>query len=1696
LGRWLSRLDKWDFQRFWREHARLDIILGRVQEFAPYIFVLLLIIIMVSNKSFMGSGYLNLGDIAFPFLPRKAMFDTLYTWTYSNLGAQNTAISLLPYYAFIFLLASLQIPLVVVTRLVLVIPLLLVGFSTIFLGKALFDTRFSSIACAASAVFLLVSPALSFLTEPKFMFAFGGTILFLGFLIRGLRYGHHRKYAFLAALSSVLMSMQPHVLALSAILIVIFLLVYTPLCSSTRALVVRCSFIVGTLSMSVLFNLYWIIPEGFVYLANPGAIQAVYGEQNVRPWGLPYTSLFWRLRLLFFSNTLTELPAVIIIQYAIVAFGLSYIILELLRRRRPKTEPIPFFVLFLVFLTLYQGESSPLYMFLWDHFSLFQVFRNASYFVLPISLVFSVLIGFSLEALLQLIDEQRTKLPHTRKIARALILTLFISMIAAYGIPGPLLYRAPIDQSLEHRSDMNIPPEYFNLPSMLGNSSDSQFRLLVLPWQGAGNINFTWFPHFLTPDITESFSPIPTVIGGILGGPPKVEELVYAINVNVDVAVERMGRVGIKYVLLHHDENGVEQIEEKLRKSLDSSTYFSQIATYPSFSLYKLDDRYVLPKIYVIEQTALMGKFEGYKILNFKDGYFLSANLSSLALVPPFTISLWVNQMAGTTKGAYILSSSSIQPGRNEPAFMFLTDVATVGQSQFLVASPSGYVYINKFLKLGQFQHLVGVVYNSSIAYYVDGLLIANVTLGASPVYDSPPAVYLGWNPIQLKLQPQTLLFNGYIHNVQFYKSALSPYQVYTLFQRSIMGSPIEEAIPILHWPLNSTPNEMINGSLKGGRWFGTVKTDNLSDHLDLLHFLPSFSVSTVKPIAYDTLSPVYFSGTLNFGKQTLIFNEQFNTLWELRVGDKVVENHQIADEFANAWSFTSEKNDTFSIRLVHSDSTFFVFVSIGLMALMPLLLWRLPPFILLVYQRINNTKKGKKLLGGLSSFLSLVHRRIGTGNMVVVLTIIIASLLVYGGLTFKPNTFLIWSDTPFEFFADEASSKILNSWEIDNFGFPSIYRGSIVWFGLEWLLLKFLPLVITNRILFLLPLFFRGFSMYYLLSTFIRKNDSVSTFCKLIPSIFFIAIPLDVYAFWTNGFALAFMPLVMAFFIRGAFADRKTIYIGLGALSSVFLFTHPVLTAFTFLILLIFMLLLITESRKRVPLLSYFLKFLVLVGLFNMLTLVPLLLAQQNLASYLGSISEVLTEANLAASAYFNRLIYVSRLLTAQPSLPYFSSPLVVLLGFFMVVYCYTSVFYIRSRDGMRIFAEWLTISSLLITLFATGVAYPVSGSVYLFFYRRIPGLFSNVAYWLYPLSVLYACLIGLTTYLIAEYIRSLNLKSRRVTVLLRKYLAVSIIGIAVVSVVAYNGAVYTNAELGFRGIEATTIPEDYFQLRDLLNTKNANDFWMLVYPEVDHFVRPTWFDQSFHILDIVDKFAPVPTIVWRVSYSPSKLMQRALLDLDKGETHDALRVLGILSVKYIFVHKDIPGINYSGAARTLSSSSQITLVKDSENYMLFEIDESIVVPMIFAVSTTDINATGYITNITNPRTAIRGYSKGPEEYDIRIPADKEVIVVLNKAYSSDWMLSGDQLQSEQMLINGFVNGWYVKSTEETVVHVTLESNVWISLGVSLSIVSMISFAVIIARRRFTNKLEKALRRLRAPRPLKNKDQPPDPEI
>jgi len=127
----------------------------------------------------------------------------------------------------------------------------------------------------------------------------------------------------------------------------------------------------------------------------------------------------------------------------------------------------------------------------------------------------------------------------------------------------------------------------------------------------------------------------------------------------------------------------------------------------------------------------------------------------------------------------------------------------------------------------------------------------------------------------------------------------------------------------------------------------------------------------------------------------------------------------------------------------------------------------------------------------------------------------------------------------------------------------------------------------------------------------------------------------------------------------------------------------------------------------------------------------------------------------------------------------------------------------------------------------------------------------------------------------------------------------------------------------------------------------------------------------------------------------------------------------------------------------------------------------------MIYAVSATDINATGFMLN---PKTLIRGHADSLGEYIIPIPKGKEVVVVLNQAYSSDWTLSGGKLKSTRIMVNDCANGWYVESTEETMGYVTLKSNVWASLGATMSIVNIAAFTVLVTSRTFSKIMRKLL--------------------
>ena len=940
-----------------------------LMESIPYVLVIILVALMVFNKSFFGSGYLNLGDITLPFLPGKALSNTLYMWSTENFGGYTVNVSFLPFYGFVFLLSSLGIPMIITSRLLFVISLFLVGFSSILLGKALFDRKFSYLTCSILSGFLMVSPVMSLLTQSKFLFAFGGMILVLNFLVRGLRYGQHRKYAFLAALSSVIMSMQPHMFALSAILIFLFLVIYLPLKRGRQ----NVFFVLGTLTMSLLFNIYWVIPEGMIYLTHQGVLLKIYQgiEQVIEPWAFPTDPLFWRLRLFSFSNVFTELPLIVVGQFVIIAFGLSYFATTLLRRKRPRIEYIPFFFMFFVFLSLYQGVQSPLYWFLWNNFGPFKVLRNSTFFVIPISLIFSVLIGFSLEASLQLLDGWRTRLHRIRNILKRffmfLVPILFVFIIILYGISGPLLYSGTIDQSLDYRSDMNIPKEYFDLPDLLGNSSDSQYRLLVLPKMEV-YLNFTWFPHFKTPDPTGSLSPITPVFPYLNDTPILLENLIDEGSkrprslFDNDTSVQsigwknsaiELGRLNIKYVFLHHDVNGAEQVEGRLMKQLDSSPFFYLKARYDSFSLYSLDDKYVIPKIYAIQKDYT--EHQNSQLLKFNGAnHFRSENLSSLALQPPFSISLWMHQYRTESSpfGAHILSSSSIQP-ENVPAFLFYTNNGEAGVSQFLYSTASGYpahpdqyAYVSSSasghnsLILDSFNHLVGVVSNSSIAYYINNELVGNVSIFGHPTYEDTPSIYLGWHPDRSDVPN----FNGIITNIQFYKSSLSASQVKEIYQNGggILTNPINDTDLILHIPLNASSNETSNKTSMNGKWFGPVQRTTIHEMCsgDIYSYRNDVCIYLFTPVLnkvpFKSLSPVSFSGTLKPDKYLLILTEQFDSSWELRVGDNVINEHSIGFEFANLWTFDVEKDESFSIRHVANDYNLVsLFISIGSMFLM-----------------------------------------------------------------------------------------------------------------------------------------------------------------------------------------------------------------------------------------------------------------------------------------------------------------------------------------------------------------------------------------------------------------------------------------------------------------------------------------------------------------------------------------------------------------------------------------------------------------------------------------------------------------------------------------------------------------------------------------------------------------------------------------
>ena len=108
----------------------------------------------------------------------------------------------------------------------------------------------------------------------------------------------------------------------------------------------------------------------------------------------------------------------------------------------------------------------------------------------------------------------------------------------------------------------------------------------------------------------------------------------------------------------------------------------------------------------------------------------------------------------------------------------------------------------NKVLSAGRWYQIAGVYNGSILTLYIDGTADVSIPANGSVQAASVPSV-IGYDTCGANNY-----FPGDISNVQLYNTALSPNQIWQLYNESISGEPVVSGSVIGWWPLNGNAND------------------------------------------------------------------------------------------------------------------------------------------------------------------------------------------------------------------------------------------------------------------------------------------------------------------------------------------------------------------------------------------------------------------------------------------------------------------------------------------------------------------------------------------------------------------------------------------------------------------------------------------------------------------------------------------------------------------------------------------------------------------------------------------------------------------------------------------------------------------------------------------------------------------------
>lgn len=644
------------------------------------------VILILAFVPFWRTGYVgifNKTDMEFPLYPVQQFINHLFTWDNTLFAGCDAIVHgtliHLPTELILAGLAYIGLPPGIIERVYLISLFALLGWGMYYLVKTIAsyeDHTMTRIACLFSSVFYMINVQIfaHLSLGHKHYLLISAVIPFtFAFFIKGFRASLKgertwTKYAILISFCTTFLFSGNYALTVLVLMLLVLLIVYHmvhELCTGHLAgFINECKFTLATAFASFLLNLWWLLPFLRIYLFTD-KISAIISEEK---WGISFlvlvskgTDLLHTMCLLprhfvafapFHPEWLQwyGTPAFMVIGLTIAGLALFATFLK------PKSEYTIFFT-FLALISLFfsLGLNSPLgfiYLWLWNNFSFFRVFRDPyAHFHAAVVLGYAVLLGISVAEIykrLSNLKNKRQSLPsrifhEIRKAEPKLFLAIVLLLILI--LPYPIL-SGNLDGNLK---PFEVPDYYYDAREWLKNQ-DGDFRVMIMP-QVRWLERYSWFPDYDMIPIIFNMFPKPVLLETAGGWPYSEETLELTRMIYDSIVHNRTSHAGkllsllnVKYVCVRDDmlepvtkTTAIQMINTTHMKAvLESQKDMRLIKTFDKLHFYKNEDYRENNSIYGASSIiGVQGSWEIYRELYIES---LQPSASMIFFVDQFSL--------------------------------------------------------------------------------------------------------------------------------------------------------------------------------------------------------------------------------------------------------------------------------------------------------------------------------------------------------------------------------------------------------------------------------------------------------------------------------------------------------------------------------------------------------------------------------------------------------------------------------------------------------------------------------------------------------------------------------------------------------------------------------------------------------------------------------------------------------------------------------------------------------------------------------------------------------------------------------------------------------------------------------------------------------------------------------------------------